>query len=156
MTTILTNSETHSKSHRPLLHKKWLKTTSWLLITYSFKLRSAFSHVQLISSNMCPHPNKETHFSFCDCAVWPMTLTIKHDLEGFKVNQHDKHSGQRSISSKIIVSYWLQKDRHTHITDQCSTWTTKVVSKTLAPHGSDSRLFATDVSAKFKVTWHKN
>jgi len=30
------------------------------------------------------------------------------------------------------------------------------IKKILAPYGTDGRLFTTDVSANFKVTWHKN
>ena len=48
-----------------------------------------------------------------------MTLTLEHDLDNVKMNQHAKYLGQRLLSSKVIVRI------HKHTT-YCSIWTTKV------------------------------
>jgi len=46
---------------------------------------------------------------FCYLEVWFMTLTSKSDLGSMKVNQHDKYPGQRSFSSKKLLSGRLLK-----------------------------------------------
>jgi len=50
-----------------------------------------------------------------------MTLTFKHNLNRFKMNQRVKYLGQRSFHSKVIDT---QTHTHTHPID-CSTWTDK-------------------------------
>jgi len=54
-----------------------------------------------------------------------MTLTFEHDLDRVKMKQRGKYLGQRSFNSKVIVRIYRQTDGQA----DCSTWTTKVITK---------------------------
>ena len=58
-------------------------------------------------------PAPEETFTHSHLSWSSIILSFQHDLNRGKVNQQDKHLGQRSFSSKIIV--WIYRLRHRHI-----------------------------------------
>jgi len=54
-----------------------------------------------------------------------MTLTSEPDTDKVKVNQDAKYLVKRHLFQELLSRY---PDMHTHWSD-CSTWTTKMVSK---------------------------
>ena len=63
------------------------------------------------------------------------------------------HEGPMLPSQTSFFSFIVSRLRSEHITNVTSL-SLRQVNKKIAPYGTDGRLFTTDVSAEFKVTWH--
>jgi len=101
-----TNALTVPLTRKPSLEAAPITSTTFsrqllAVLIYSFQSRSHFqpwSHTAF--HNSVAFPNKFDSFLHnCDCELWPMTLTIKHDIDKVKVNEHILSLCQRSFGT---------------------------------------------------------